>query len=209
MRKVLAAIIALVFAFSSAALAGEEDKITIYATTYPLYDLARQIGGKRVEVKYATDGEIEEAEILLLVNDEIIVPDGVVVVRAIEGLELIEGDYDVLTIPVNNMLCAISLADALYKLDREHNDEYQQNTSTFIDEMSEMDLAFRNSLSGDEEIACNDGSMAYFALEYGVKYTNAENAIVLSTYNKPDEERIGTSYLELMKMNLDALTAGK
>lgn len=208
MTKIGTVMLALVVSLSISAgpAAAEVKTATICATTYPLYDMAQKIGGEYVTAMYVPDGTIPETDILLCVKDEAEAPADAIVVRAVGGVALIEGDNDVLTIPVNNMLCASYLVDALCALDKEHSDTYQQNLTAFVDEMNEMDQAFRSAASGVAAITCKDGSMAYFAQEYGLKYLKDGDAVVLFTYDHPEKELLGQSYLDLMKMNLKALT---
>ena len=111
-----------------------------------------------------------------------------------------------MVIPVNCMLAATYLADALNELDSENNSVYQENLIAYISELSAVDFSIRDALTGDIVVDCADGSMAYFAREYGVKYEpGAEGAIVLSTYNFPAEDDLEVPYAELLGRNIAAL----
>lgn len=147
------------------------------------------------------------------------------VVRATDGLMLMDTDgnpatdetsakkldTDVLTVPVNNMLCASSLADALSAMDAEHAQQYQDNASAYVEALIDLDLRFREAVQGIEAITCKDGSMRYFAQEYGVVYEAKAGAgvVVLSTYNDPGKADMEMTYIQLMERNLEALNAAK
>ncbi len=208
--------------------ASAEDKRVLAATTYPLYDIARTVGGEFVEAVYAPEGgeQAAKAHIVLCVGgpgDAWTADSDAMVLRAIDGLELMdtEGnpamedtqadliDTDVMTIPVHNMLCASALADALIAADAEHAEEYRENLAAYIDQMIDLDARFREAAAGGLQIACADGSMRYFLREYELTYAedSAAEAVVLSTYDHPAEEDIQTPYVQLMERNLSALLA--
>ena len=131
--------------------------------------------------------------------------------HSLRVVDLLEGDGDFLTIPVNNMICASYLADILGEMDAEHNDLYQQNVAAYVEAMSALDLRMREVAAQleDAKIFCEDGSMAYFAREYGLELSDGEEeAVVLHTYIRPAEEDEEVPYLQLMERNLAALEAG-
>lgn len=214
MKRLLALLISLLVLAGACGGAVAEEKLTVVATTYPLYDLAASVGGELVDVVYASENAAEaaaEADIVLCVGGEADAwtagLEGKTVVKAAEGLLMIEGDLDVTTIPVNCMIVASYLADALAVVDGDNNAVYQENLGNYIMAMSELDLAIRAVVTADTVVSCADGSMAYFAQEYGVTYSqDAEGAIVLSTYNVPAEEDMELSYAELMQKNIAALS---
>lgn len=210
-RRMVALLLALMCMTGGMALA--EEQRAIVATTYPLYDMAKTVCGDLADVQYVpedAEAAAAAADIVLCMGAESDAwADGLTdakVVKAINGLDLIEGDTDVLTIPVNCMICASYFADAMGELDPENNQVYQSNLSGYVETMSAMDAHIREAISEGLEVRCADGSMAYFAREYGViEAQDEEGAAELYTYNYPAEELLETSYAELMHGNLHAL----
>lgn len=175
------------------------EPVTISAETYPLYSLTKLVAGDSAEV--VLDGG-ENAAIVFCVGSREAAEHQAVV--SVTELLAIQGeDTDALTIPVNCMIMASYLADALGHADPGGAAAYQANLSALVTELSELDLALRAAVTADTAIACTDGSMAFFAAEYGV--TLAEDGIPLSTYNHPPEELRELTYVELMTKNLEAL----
>lgn len=211
MIAVISALLALICMMSGAAVA--EEKSMIVATTYPLYDMAQNICGDLAEIQYAPEGAEEAAGaadvVLCMGTEDDAWADAladVKVVKAVNGLDLIEGDTDVLTIPVNCMICAAYFADAMGEIDPENNATYQSNLTAYVETMNAMDSHIREAVSEGMKIRCADGSMAYFAREYGLtEAQDDEGAAELSTYNYPAEELCETAYVELMHANLHAL----
>ncbi|HIV28096.1 MAG TPA: zinc ABC transporter substrate-binding protein [Candidatus Ornithocaccomicrobium faecavium] len=212
-------VLALLGALFQAGTAEEsEAQLCLVATAYPLYDMAKSISGEYVEVLYmpeATAEDAQSADILFCMSQEqdswAAEVEGARLLFAADGLDLLEGDGDFLTIPVNNMICASYLADILGEMDAEHNDLYQQNVAAYVEAMSDMDLRIREATAQLEgtKISCEDGSMTYFAREYGLELSDGEEeAIVLHTYIHPAEEDEEVPYLQLMERNLAALEAG-
>ena len=130
-------VLALLGALFQAGTAEEsEAQLCLVATAYPLYDMAKSISGEYAEVLYmpeATAEDAQSADILFCMSQEqdswAGEVEGARLLFAADGLDLLEGDGDFLTIPVNNMICASYLADILGEMDAEHNDLYQQNVA--------------------------------------------------------------------------------
>ena len=162
-----------------------ETTYTVAATTYPLYDVAKNVCGDLAEVLYVPEEADVDADVVLYIGTDadawVENLEDVRLVKATDGVELIEGDTDVMTIPVNCMLCALNFAEALNDVDADNSATYQENASAYVDLMSELDMHIRDAVQEGMTISCNDGSMAYFAKEYGV--TVADDGAVLSTYN--------------------------
>ena len=214
MKKSLSFLAALVMVICMLAVtAAAEGTLTIVTTTYPLYDIARSLCGELADIRYAPEdaqAQAEDADIVLCVGGEedawADVLPGVTVVKAMDNIELIEGDQDVLTIPINCILCASYLADALAGLDAANAAAYQANLSTYMDEMISMDNHIRETVKADMKVSCPDGSMAYFAKEYGVTFVqDAQDAVALSTFNTPSEDMLEIPYVTLLHSNLHAL----
>ncbi len=212
-------VLALLGALFQAGTAEEsEAQLRLVATAYPLYDMAKSISGEYAEVLYmpeATAEDAQSADILFCMSPEqdswAAEVEGARLLFAADGLDLLEDDGDFLTIPVNNMICASYLADILGEMDAEHNDLYQQNVAVYVEAMSALDLRMREAAAQleDAKIFCEDGSMAYFAREYGLELSDGEEeAVVLHTYIWPAEEDEEVPYLQLMERNLAALEAG-
>lgn len=212
-------VLALLGALFQVGMAEEsEAQLRLVATAYPLYDMAKSISGEYVEVLYmpeATAEDAKNADILFCMSQEqdswAAEVEGARLLFAADGLDLLEDDGDFLTIPVNNMICASYLADILGEMDAEHNDLYQQNVAVYVEAMSALDLRMREAAAQleDAKIFCEDGSMAYFAREYGLELSDGEEeAVVLHTYIWPAEEDEEVPYLQLMERNLAALEAG-
>lgn len=212
-RRIAVLLLALMFIISGVAAA--EEQYVVVATTYPLYDMARTVCGDLVDVQYVPEGAeaaTATADVVLCMGAENDAwTDALTdarVVKAINGLDLIEGNMDVLTIPVNCMICASYFADAMGELDSENNQVYQSNLSGYVEAMGAMDTHIREIVSEGMKIRCADGSMAYFAREYGLSEAQDEETAELSTYNYPEEELLETSYAELMHANLHILAGG-
>jgi len=228
MKKLFSVLLLIALLISSFAYAEAlDERLSIVATTYPLYDMAKNIAGDMAEVIYAPEDAQQaaaKADLVLCVGSEadawVEELEGVSVVKAVNGIEVIENDCDVLTIPLNNMICASYLAEELAVLDSANNEAYQMNLVIYVGAMSELDLRIQEvvhaamHVSADAnthdhvevKVYCNDGSMAYFAKEYGVTIvTEPEDAIELSTYNFPVEEDQTVAYIDLMARNTDAL----
>lgn len=212
-RRIIAALSVLLALMCMMSVAAAEDRRVVAATTYPLYDMARNICGDLAEVKYVPENAeeaVEAADVVLCMDAEgdtwADTLADVKVVKAVNGLELIEGNTDVLTIPVNCMICASYFAETMGEIDPENKSTYQSNLNTYVEEMISMDHHIREVVSENMKIKCSDGSMAYFAREYGLSEAqDGEEAAELSTYNVPAEELCDTPYIELMHVNLHAL----
>lgn len=214
----LLCVMMLMVAVSGTVIAEEHPAhLTVVATNYPLYDMAVQLGGDHLNVLYQPDASaesVEGADIVLCVGaekdawtDDL---DGVAVVRAMNGIELIEGEEDVLTIPVNNMIVASYLNDALNAIDEAHSEVYLENLIAYVEALSALDKSFRDAVNEETAVYCEDGSMGYFAREYGVKLAEAaDGAVLLNTYAYPAEEDLTVPYIELMQRNLEALLQAK
>lgn len=182
-------------------------EIAITATSYPLYDLAKIVGGDEVVVTYTPDATIpEDAQIVLCMSDEAKAPEGAKLIRAVDGIDLIEGDTDVLTIPINNVLCGLTLAEALAELDPDNLETYNVRMNAYMEDMFALDAEIRQAVTEQTRVTCDDGSMMYFMMEYNVGYTpDDDTAILLHTYTHPAEEDLNTPYIDLMRRNLEAL----
>lgn len=211
MKKiVILLLIALVCMMPCVAMA--DGQRTVVATTYPLYDLAKSICGDLAQVQYAPKAEAEDikADVLLCMGSDadawVDLLENVKVIKAVSGLDLIEGSTDALTVPVNCMVCASYFADAMGAVDPQNNAAYQENLDAYVAAMGEVDSYIRESVQAGTKISCVDGSMAYFAREYGLVEVQSEKADAeLNTYNYPAEEQLKTPYTELLLANLYAL----
>lgn len=197
MKKITALVTALLLlCCASVSLA---DQVTVSAETYPLYSLAKLVAGDAAEV---TLGAAEDAAIVFCVGSRE-AAENQAIVSVTELLDVQGEDTDALTIPVNCMIMASYLADALSAVNPDSTVAYQANLGALVTELSELDLALRAAVTADTAISCADGSMAFFAAEYGCAL--ADDGVVLSTYNNPSEELMEFSYVELMAKNLEAL----
>ena len=213
--KLVSALLCLVMLTGSmlGSAVAEEHHLTVVATTYPLYDMAFQIGGEHLNVAYQPEATIESidgTDILLCMGGEkdswATDLEDVMVVRAMDGIELIEGEENVLTIPVNNMIVASYFTDALCAADDSHSDMYVNNLGMYTEAFISLDLSFRDAIEEGTKVFCENGSMAYFAKEYGVEAVDTvEGAVVMNTYEHPVDEELTVPYIELMQRNLEAL----
>mgnify|MGYP000862602185 FL=1 len=204
----------------------EDDTIVIKATTYPLYDMARSLYGDPATVTFMPDASTDtlgQCDILLCVGDEndqwTAFLDGVTVVRALDsigGLLTIDGnvasldtpieeiDADVLTIPINDVLVAYDLVDAVTMLNADIGTAATDELEDYANQYFEMDRLFVEAVENGAAVTCHDGSMNYFAQEYGVD-VDQEGAVELHTYNMPGNENLEVPYIELMQRNLQAI----
>ncbi|MBQ3170275.1 MAG: zinc ABC transporter substrate-binding protein [Clostridia bacterium] len=210
MKKFIALLLAVIFVLSVYGIA--EEKPTIVATTYPLYDIAKSVAGDRMNVIYAPENAQEHAadcDIVFALCEE---TDpwtkeisNVKVIYALEGIEIIDGVYDVFTVPVNLMLCSSYFADSLCMLDMSNQSYYYENYMNYFLMMSEIDNQYRQAVTQDMTVYSNDGTMLYLAIEYGVNVENTDEAYLLSTYNYPSEDDLAFSYADLMMRNVEIL----
>ena len=204
----------------------ESDTMVIKATTYPLYDMARSLYGDAVTVTLVPDASTDtlgQCDILLCVGDEndewTTSLDGVTVVRALDsisGLLTIDGnvassdtpieriDADVLTIPINNVLVAYDLVDSVTMLNADIGTAATDKLEDYANQYFEMDRLLVDAVKNGVSVTCVDGSMNYFAHEYGVD-VEQEGAVELHTYNMPENENLEVPYIELMQQNLQAI----
>ncbi len=211
MKRIMIAVLLMMLCVVSAMA---EEGLTVVATTYPLYDMAKAVCADLADVRYAPEDAQSlagEADVVLCVGGEeeawVDKLEGVSVIKAIDGIELIEGDTDVLTIPVNCMICASYFTDTMVAMDAINNATYQTNLAGYVESMANMDSHIRAEATEGMKVSCADGSMAYFAREYGVAYEQgADNAVELYTFNNPDAEHVEIPYVELMHENLHTLT---
>lgn len=211
MKRLFTALLALVLCLSIVGVA--ESKATIVTTTFPLYDIAKNVVGDMMNVVYNPnffEEENKECDILYALSEE---ADpwtkelkDVKVIYALDGIELIEGENDIFTAPINVMVAAGNLAMKLGTDDPANMEAFQMNFVLYFTLINDVDTQFREIDFEGKTITCSDGSMAYFAKEYGVQIQDGEEACVLSTYNFPSEEDQLLSYAELMLKNLAALT---
>lgn len=218
-KKLLAGLLAGMLLFAGAAMAEEDAALVISATTYPLYEMAQAIGGSHVQVIYAPENPEEAAsqsQLLLCMGgaedawaDAL---EGITVLRVTDGMELAQAegvaDVDVLTAPVNHMIFATTLVETLLTLDADNAADYQANGLAYTEQMIQLDNQYRAAVSNVKKVACADGSMHYFAQEYGLEYVSTEDAeaVVLYTFNQPTEEEQAEGYMALMQRNLAALS---
>ncbi|MGN0754139.1 MAG: metal ABC transporter substrate-binding protein [Aristaeellaceae bacterium] len=203
----------LLFVLLGTAAMADTGRMTVVAASYPLYDIARHILGDTAVVRYIPEPDAQiSADVVLCTENQMeewvnAVPDALLF-DAVKGIEILEGDYDAFTIPVNCMICASFLADTMGVINPEQNELYQQNLMHYIAEMGELDLRLIAATANHPRITCDDGSMAYFAREYGVEYVReGENLPVLSAYTTPSEEDMQLTYCQLMLRNLEKLEA--
>lgn len=207
MKRMILLALALLLAVSPALAEGE---ISVLATTYPLYDMAKNIGGEDVTVTYDPEaaGDAQGADIVVCAGNEAEEWNVENVVKASDdALAFIEGDYEVSTIPINMAMVATTLDRVLGEMNPEHQTAYNDNFSAYADAMFALDAEIREAVAEGATVTGADGSMAYFAQEYGA--TEAEGGVELHTYTHPEEADQETPYIDLMRRNLEALQAAK
>lgn len=215
MRKFAAMLVALCLLFSFCAFG--ESRPVLIATTFPLYDIARSIAGEELSVVYMPENAVEkaaDADILFIPGgsgDEwALAMENKLVIQALNGVISIDGDEYAFTIPVNLMIAASYFTDALSEMDRENAEIYQTHFLEYAETMSGIDLIYRNAVSQDTVIRCEDGSMAYFVMEYGVKLSDgAENAVELSTFQMVEADRLALTLGDMMLENAAKLVESK
>ncbi len=198
MKKLFVMFVVIAILVSASAALAEGTRIA--AETFPLYSLAKAIVGEDEHFEVVMDDA--DAQILFCVHQKE-APEGTKVVSIEESIGLAEADTDALTIPVNCMLMASYLADALAEVEPEHSEMFQENLVALVETFSDLDIAIRDAINEDTVVTCDDGSMECFAAEYGVSI--ADDGIVLSTYNNPAEDLNEFTYLDLMRLNLEKL----
>ena len=193
-------ILALAAAACLMTAASASASVKVAAATYPLYDIAKNVIGDAGEVVYTQD--TAEDYDLILTFGEVTADNGFNALECVENA--IEGDTDITTTPINCALVAFDLADVLAAADADNAELYSDNMSAYCEELFALDLEFEDAVTEDTVIRCEDGSMAYFAAEYGVNIDDSAE-ITLSAYTSPSGEDQQVPYIELMRRNLAAL----
>lgn len=185
------------------------EAISVGATSYPLYDLARVIGGALVEpvALYAQADAQADCTLILCIGGED-EPQGEASARVVRVADWVaDADAGVMAVPVTVMIAAGEIADALGALMPAHAQDFRAQAQVYVEEMIALDQAFRQAVKQGMSIACADeGSLEAFAAEYGVPYAPGdENALALYTYNAPEEEDADVPYAQLMQRNIEVL----
>lgn len=133
-----------------------------------------------------------------------------------------EEEYDehVWTSPVNAMTIVSALTDALCQLDPDHEPAYRQRAADYLEQLSELDAQFRETVEHAErrELVFGDRfPLTYFVKEYGLTYTaafpgcasetEASAATIARLIQKIEQDQIPTVfYIELSNHQIaDAL----
>lgn len=229
MKRFISALLSIMLVIGVCALPAAAEQTTsalkILATTYPLYDMAKNVMGDMAEVVYSAE-YVEDCNVVLCTGgvndawaDEL---EGVTVVKAIDSAELMDLsgnpvtedtapeniDTDVIVVPINLVMCSFAFIDALSVLDGTNATTYYLNQTLYIEQLILLDNRIRE-VANAQLITGGDGSMAYFALEFGLTCAQeGEEAIVLYTFNQPEGEDAELTYIELFERNIAALSGG-
>lgn len=192
-----------------------EAEISIAATSYPLYDMAKIVGGDAVEVTYVPDAQIPEGTqiVLCMANEVTDAGDATVISAVNKAYVSVEGDTSCLTAPINNAMVARALTEVLQSMDADNMDNFANSLSAYTNDIIALDAEIRTLVDEKKnngealKVTCADsGSLACFAKEYGVEYAqDAPDAIELSSYEHPADEDLEVPYIDLMRRNLEAL----
>ena len=202
MKKFFSLLIAVFILIGSVSYA---ESLTIVTTSYPFYCLAKSFTEDYAEVILDEEGSRTDGDILFCVEK----PEswkGDHVVSAADLLKMIDGETDVLTTPQNASVLSSNLLNMMVEMDAEKGNACWDKWFELFNALNQIQVEIGECVNAETKITCNDGSMAYFAEAFGV--TVSEDGIVLSAFNKPTEEEMKLSFVELMQKNVEALKKG-
>lgn len=210
-------------------LPSSEDKVRVSATFYPMAEFARQVGGDVVDVTTLVSPGVEphdydptpqdmagvhKSQVFIYngagfepwaekISDELS-SDGVVVVNASDGIELMtrddsdseggsgsESSYDphVWLDPVLASQQVDNIKEGLIEADPQNEAVYEANASAFKVKLADLDNAYRTGLAdcGRVDIVTSHQAFKYLAARYGIEVTAISG---LSPDEEPSPKRL-------------------
>lgn len=173
----------------------ENEKITVVASFYPLYEFASKIGGDRIEVSSLVPAGVEphdweptSRDVLRVSSADILVLNGAglesqktteleanTIVDTSKGLELLQlpdgrPDPHIWLDPVLAKQQVLNIRDAIIGVDPQNADYYQKNAQQYVSELDSLDKFIASGLADCEKkdfIAFHE-AFSYFAKRYGL-----------------------------------------
>ena len=166
----------------------KQDKVTVVASFYPLYEFASRVGGDRVKVSSLVPAGVEPHDWEPTPQDRLRVQSASMLVINGAGLESWAHDVEANAVidtsqgidhganphiwldPVFAMHQVEKIRDALIVADPDNIDYYNGNANSFLAELSQLDAFIKLQLADCEKsdfIAFHD-AFAYFAARYGL-----------------------------------------
>jgi zinc transport system substrate-binding protein len=175
-----------------------DGKLHVVTTFYPLYALAKQIGGDQVSVTCLVPTGVEPHEWTPKMKDMTTITaadmfiyngagfegwvddflstqqlDGLTVIQASKGVSLIQNgtvDPHVWTSPKSAKMMAKNIYLGLVKLDAKHKSTYDKNWQVVQDELTKLQATYRNVIrqAKSREIVVSHDAFAYLARDFGL-----------------------------------------
>ncbi len=190
---------------------GGERRLSVVATVFPLYDFAREVAGKRADVRlllpagHASHGyeptlrdlrDIRESDVFLYVGDDAddwvdgTDPDLLVNTRKTRLADDFPGAEHPWTSPRNAMMMVRRVMDALCAADPRGTETYRQNFLKYQDKLRRLDEGYRAAAEGGAtKTLVFAGSFPFSAMaeEYGLTAVAS-----LSRCSEDEEVDLGT-----------------
>lgn len=200
----------------------ETEQPTIVTTLFPEYDFTKKIVGSHAKVTLLLPPGVEphnfeptpkdmvqmKKAMLLIYTNDIMEPwiskfkgtlkgDSVKILNASESIQMIQthgsDDPHVWMNPQNAILMAKAIQKAVVEADPTHKQLYDDNTTTLIQELSDLDAAYEKALSplkNKQVIYGGHAAEGYLADRYKLEFISAYNS--LSPDAEPTSKNIAT-----------------
>lgn len=189
---------------------GEDARLSVVVSFYPLFEVAHAVGGERARVENLTPAgaephdlelepdqvdDLEDADAVLYVGGgfqpavEDVAERLEGAIDVLRGVELIEGDPHVWLDPVRFSAITGEVAEAFAKADPDGDDAYRANAADYIERLSELDGELRSGLQGcaRRRFVTSHAAFGYLADRYGL----TQEAIAgVSPESEPDPKRL-------------------
>ena len=181
----------------SAQTSSAHTKVQVVTSFYPLYEIAKQVGGDYVEIKNLVpagaephDYELTPKDIASVYESQILVVNGaglepwldrvstdlknqsktVVVDESKLFPDLVKGDPHLWMNPVQYSKEVDAFAQAISGVDPAHLDYYQTQAQRFQKQLADLDQQFKNGLQkcSLREFVTNHAAFGYLAKQYGL-----------------------------------------
>ncbi len=183
----------------------ETQKAKVTTSFYPLYDFAKNIGKNMVDVTNITPAgaephdfeptpqdiiNIQKSKLFVYNNiglekwtDKILPDLGGFVVKATEGIEVVNNDPHVWLDPVLAQKEVENITNALSVADRPNENYYRSNAQIYINKLKALDLDFKSALSNCQarDFITSHEAFGYMSRRYNL------NMIAIAGFS-PDEE---------------------
>ena len=182
--------------FSRQNLQSSSNKIMITTSFYPLFNLVREIGGQNVEVTNITpagaephDYEPTPQDITKISRSKILFLAGkgleswgdkitqslknrkVIIIKMSDYIETVKNDPHFWLDPILYKKMTLVVRDNLIKVDKAHAAYYRENANRYLQELTKLDLDYKNGLKFCQlkEIVVSHNAFNYLARRYGFK----------------------------------------